>query len=284
MCNVKVCASSANLGCGFDVLSLALSVSNEYSFELSREYSLKGFDSRYLNVENNLVLSSYKRAFEYANEQPPKVEITELRCDIPKAGGLGRSAACVVAGVLGANNFLKNKLTDSQILDVSAEIEGHPDNVSATIYGGLCATFKTKNGYKTERYSVSDKLKFMIAYPDYSISTYKARMVLPDSVSRRDAVDNMSKIVNLPRAFENGDIELLKEISRDNIHEPYRFKLITDGKRIKNFAEKNGFVAVISGSGATMLLISDDERKFDAIKNQKFERKWTFKSVLPYNA
>ncbi|MGN0819721.1 MAG: homoserine kinase [Christensenellaceae bacterium] len=284
MYNVRVCASSANLGCGFDVLSLALSINNEYAFELSQSYSLKGFEPKYLNVENNLVLTSFKKTFEYADEQPPKVEITELSCEIPKAGGLGRSAACVVAGVLGANSFLKNKLTESQILAVSAEIEGHPDNVAATLFGGLCATFKTKNGYKTEKYSVSDKLKFMIAYPDYSISTYKARMVLPDTVSRRDAVDNMSKIVNLPRAFENGDIELLKEISRDNIHEPYRFRLITDGSRIKNFAERNGFVAVISGSGATMLLISDDERKFEAMKNQKFERKWTFKSVLPCNA
>lgn len=283
MFKVKVPASSANLGSGFDVLGIALEIFNEYSFENSNEYQLKGFASRYLDLSKNLVLKCYKKAFEFAKEKEVAVTITELNCEIPRSGGLGSSSACVVAGILGANQFLKNKLSNQQLFELATQIEGHPDNIAPALFGGLMASFKTADGYKTQKYSVSDSLHFMIAYPDFYVSTESARRVLPKSYSREEVVDNMSRIVNLPRAFERGDIELLRESVKDNLHEPYRKVLINEYDLIKESADTNDCVMVISGSGSALLIISNDVNKLDEVTKVKTNHKWIFNKVKPYN-
>lgn len=282
MYKVKIPATSANLGCGFDVLGIALSLFNEYSFEQATDFSLEGFATRYLDTSKNLVLSSYLKAFEFAKEQVVPVKITELSRKIPRAGGLGSSASCAVAGILGANHFLQNKLSKRQMLELATSIDGHPDNVASAIYGGLTACMKVENGYLAEKYGVSNKLKFMVCYPDYYVSTEMARGVLPKTFSTKEVVENLSRIANLPRAFETGNMELIKECVKDNLHEPYRINLIEEGELIRQTAKECGGVAVISGSGATMLVICTDESVCKKVSSLKTNHKWTYQLLEPY--
>lgn len=282
MYKVRVSATSANLGCGFDVLGLALGLFNEYTFQRADEFILKGFAPKYLELNKNLVYSSYVEAFRFAGVEPVKAEICEVKRDIPRAGGLGSSASCAVAGIIGANRIMGNKLSKSEILQLATRIDGHPDNVSAAIYGGLTATMKTSSGYVAEKYGISEKLRFLICYPDFYVSTEMARGVLPENYSRSQTVENLSRIVNLPRAFADGNVKMIGECVKDNIHEPYRIKLIDEGELIRDCAERSGAVAVISGSGATMLVIGDENSRFENFGKLKTERKWTFTKVKPY--
>lgn len=283
MYSVKVPASSANLGSGFDVLGIALQIFNEYSFEKSENFELSGFASRYLDVSKNLVLSCYKKAFAFAKQKEVPVKITEVCCNIPRSGGLGSSSACVVAGILGANQFLTEKLSSKQMFELATQIEGHPDNIAPALFGGLMASYKTEKGYLTQKYSVSPKLNFLIAYPDFYVSTESARRVLPKSYGREEVVENMSRIVNLPRAFEKGDLELLRECVKDNLHEPFRKVLIDEYDKIKAVADENNCVTVISGSGSALLIISDDKENLNRVTKVETTHKWTFSQVKPYN-
>lgn len=282
MFKVKVSATSANVGCGFDVLGLSFDLFNVYSFKESDEFSLKGFAPRYLDINKNLVLSSYLKAYEYAGKIPVKVEICEEERNIPRAGGLGSSASCAVAGIMGANKMMGGILSKEEMLLIATEIDGHADNVSAVIYGGLTACFKDGKGYSAISYGVSEKLKFTVCYPDFYVSTEMARQALPKTIEVKKAVENMSHIVNMPYAFEKGDIALIRKLVGDNIHEPYRIKLIDEGELIRSTAERFGGVAVISGSGATMLVMSDNDECEKALKELKTKNKWTIRSVKPY--
>lgn len=281
MYKVKVPATSANLGSGFDVLGVALNIFNEYTFEVKPSFSLKGFHPKYLEFNKNLVLSSYKKAFEFLGEDPIPVEICEISKQIPRAGGLGSSAACAVSGILGANLVMGGRLTVSEILQIATKIDGHPDNVSACVLGGLTACQKQGEKIFAEKYNVSEDLNFLVCYPDFYVSTEMARSILPKTYERYKVVENLSAIVNLPRAFESGNIELLKRSVKDNIHQPYRIELIEEGKLIFEKANSLGACAVISGSGATILVVSKGSvlSEFEKLETK---RKWTFIDAKPY--
>lgn len=282
MFKIKVPATSANLGCGFDVLGLAFDLFNVYTFTESNEFSLKGFAPKYLDINKNLVLSSYLKAYEYAGKIPAKVEICEVERQIPRSGGLGSSASCAVAGILGANKMMGGLLSRQEILSLATKIDGHADNVSACVLGGLTACFSVGEVVDAFSYEVSKDLKFSICYPSFYVSTESARQVLPKTIELKSAVENMSRIVNMPRAFQNGDINYIKEFVKDNIHEPYRIKLIDEGDLIKKVAYENDGVAVISGSGATMLVISRTDKAENELRKLETRNNWTIKSVNVY--
>jgi len=270
MLQVEVNATSANLCVGFDTLGLSLDLSNSYSFEKADKFSFEGFDEKYCN-DDNLVKVGYVKAFEAKGIEPVPVKIS-IRTNIPVSRGLGSSSSLTVAGVIAANHFMGNILSDDELLDVCASIEGHPDNAAPAIFGGMCASYSTPEGFKTQKYKVSDELKFILIVPDYELSTQEARKVLPQSYSRSDVVYNLSRIVNLPRAMENGDISLIQDLFDDRIHEPYRSKLIKEYAIAKDIADKNGLAFAISGSGSTLICITKNEediKLFDQIENVK---------------
>lgn len=257
MLRIKVEATSANLCVGFDTLGMALDIYNEFTFEKADDFGFKGFLPRYLTITHNLVYDSYIEFFKYINKEPIPV-IIGFNGDIPVSRGMGSSSSLIVAGVFGANYISGANLSKDELFSLCANIEGHPDNVAPAIYGNVVASFKYDGKYYPNIYKVSNKLKFGVVIPSDALKTEDARRVLPDSYNRADIVNNLSRIVNLPKALEEGNLELIKMLCVDKIHEPYRKKLIKEFDDIEAIINKYNGKLIISGSGSTMLIISNN--------------------------
>lgn len=261
--DISVSSSSANLGPGFDAIGLALDLTNVFRFETSEKDELINFDDY---IEDNLVLKSYQHFFKSLNLNYKPIKITKLRQDIPIARGLGSSASCIVAGILAANHLFNDFLSEEEIIKLSTEIEGHSDNVTPVVLGGLASACTVNNLIKTFTYPLSKKLKFVLVIPPYELSTKRAREILPKDYKKEDVIYTTAHSINLTEAYRRGDISLLKEMVEDKIHSPYRLPLIPDGETVKKFALKHDIAFAISGSGSSMLLISD---KLDFLEDLK---------------
>ena len=266
MFRIRVEATSANVCVGFDVLGLALSLYNEFSFEKKDDFSFVGFEDEFACKENNLVYESYAKVFELLNKKLIPVEIG-FKGDIPVSRGLGSSSSLIVAGVFAANKILGNPLSKDECFDICAKIEGHPDNVAPAIYGKLVASYKANDKFNPIIYDVNKDLKFIAVIPNYQLSTHAAREVLPKELSYADIINNTSRIVNIPKAFKDGDINLLLDLFNDKLHEPYRSKLIKEYDSLKKLCCENSIPFAISGSGSTMLLITKDLNILNKLSN-----------------
>jgi len=259
MLRIKVEATSANVCVGFDVLGISLDLYNEFTFDKAKRFSFKGFEPEFSNINNNMVYDSYLEVFKVLNRNPIPVEIG-FKGDIPVSRGLGSSSSLIVAGVFAANIMLDNPLTKDECFNICARLEGHPDNVAPAVYGGLVASYKKDDTYFPIKYEISDDLKFIVIIPKYKLSTHDARNVLPKELSYSDIVNNLSRIVNIPKAFREGNLELLKDLFNDKLHEPYRKKLIKEYDLLKEICDKENIPCSISGSGSTLLVITKDLR------------------------
>ena len=214
MLKIKVEATSANVCVGFDVLGIALGLYNEFTFKESNEFKFKGFEEEFAKKETNLVYEAYKKVFDLANKDLIPVEIG-FSGDIPVSRGLGSSSSLIVAGIFAANYYLGNIYTKDDLFDIAAMIEGHPDNVAPAIYGGLVASYKKDSKYIPNLYKINKDLKFTVVIPNNMVSTHEARGVLPHELNYSDIVWNTSRIVNIPKAFLDGNISLLKDLFCD---------------------------------------------------------------------
>lgn len=280
MIKVRVPASSANIGPGFDCLGLALSVYNVFSFEKidgSNQYI--GFDPNYCN-DNNLVYTSMLRAFKEINYKLDTGIKIKCEQNIPLSRGLGSSASCIVAGITAANSFANFPLSKKDILDIASEIEGHPDNVAPVIFGGLTVAIKdNNNNFIAEKVEVSEGLNYYALVPEFELSTSKARAVLPQSVAFSDAVSNIGRTALLITALRSGNFEILEDCLDDKLHQPYRSKLIPDFDEILRVCKKVGsYGTYLSGAGPTiMTLVSKENIKFaEQIENylSTLSNKW----------
>jgi len=248
---VKVPATSANLGPGFDIAGIALSLYNETEFLPSSEFSTEGFES--LNGEENLVLSSYKTVFENLKMSPIPVRIVQKKQEIPISRGLGSSAAGILTGLLGANEMLNRKLSKKEVLELAVRLEGHPDNAACCLLGGLVCSATTGDSHAFLKEEVHKDWTFHLFIPPFEVSTKEARKVLPGFVSREDAVYTSSHLLLLLSALKEGNAALLKEAVKDCLHVPYRKKLIPDYEVIDGVFERYGIPFTISGSGSAMI-------------------------------
>ncbi len=271
MIKIKVPATSANLGPGFDVLGVAFTMYNMFGFERSDHFEMVDFQGRYSNPHHNLVCSSYKKAFDYLKMNAYPVKIYMLDQEVPTSRGLGSSATCIVAGVLAAKYFLKDKLSYDECFQIATAIEGHPDNIAPAMFGGLIASYKANDIYKPVRYDVSADLKFNLLVPNFELQTSKARAVLPKELSYADITHNASRVANIPFAFSKGDLGMIVDLLDDKAHEPYRMPLIKDSLEIKKLAHSKGYAFAISGAGPTLLVISKEDigNTFDSFKDFK---------------
>ena len=271
MFQVDVEATSANLSVGFDVLGLSLKLYNTFKFQYSNEFEFVGFPKEYSSKETNLVYQTYEYVFKKYNEKLKPIRI-EFSGNIPVSRGLGSSSSLIVAGIYAAKAALNHKLTDEEVFDIAVEIEGHPDNVAPAIYGGLIAAYEKNGIYHPIKYEVSDKFKFILIVPPFELSTHEARKVLPKMLSYKDIIHNTSRIVNIPLAFKNGDIKLLKDLFSDKLHEPYRSPLIKGYDYVKEITEKDeNSCCAISGSGSTMLVVSTSLDIVEKLKKLNYE-------------
>lgn len=257
---IRVPATTANLAAGFDVLGCALGLYNTLSFTPAERLSFSGCEAQYQN-EENLAYVAYARVWrELRRTDIPPVHI-HIQSEIPVCRGLGSSAALIAAGATAANIMAGKPFSKFQLLALTTEIEGHPDNLAPALLGGLTASMLLDGQVYSVDYLPHPELRFVALSPDFPLSTHEARRVLPAMVAHGDAVRNGGYLAVLLRAIERGDEALIAASLQDRLHQPYRRRLIPEFDRIEALAHQNGCHAVcISGAGPTILCITRDAR------------------------
>lgn len=254
MIKIRVPATSANIGSGFDELGLAVNLYAYVSFEASDHYAYEGIEARY--QEDNLIKQAYEYTCTQENFPVQALKIT-LSSDIPIARGLGSSSSLIVAGVSAALLLNTNKLDKDVILKHSVAIEGHPDNVAPAIYGGLIHSIKENGDYVIHSLPIHQDLVFTFLIPDFELSTKLSRSVLPKTYTQETLDLSQRKLKHQIQGLKEANFELIKDGCDDVIHQPYRFPLIEDMPLIQDILEqRNIHTLFLSGAGPTLGIIS----------------------------
>lgn len=254
MIRVQVPATSANLGSGFDSLGIALSMHNRVWMEESDVVDISSRDSTVIPTdEHNLIYWAAKRLYEQCGRKLPGLRLVQEN-NIPMARGLGSSSACIVAGILGANRLLGTPFSQKDLVNFAAKIEGHPDNTTPAIEGGLVASAIEGERVYSVSVPVSDKIRFVVFIPPFELKTEKARAVLPAQYSRSDAVYNLSRSALMTASLFSGSLENLRVAVGDRIHQPYRSGLIEGLDSVFRMSYELGSLGTyVSGAGPTII-------------------------------
>ena len=264
MIKITVPATSANFGPGFDCLGIALNLYNTFIFEeIDKGNEFIGCSEEFKN-EDNLVYTSMKKCFEKIDYKPSGIRIN-MQCDIPVSRGLGSSAACILAGVMAANEMAGVPLNKAKILEIAVEIEGHPDNLAAALYGGMAVSIKDGERIYVEKIKLNSELKFCALIPDFTLSTQMSRSVLPKEIPYKDALFNIGRTALLIAALTNGNLDMIKIGCEDKLHQSYRGKLINNYEDIiRKCGELNSKAVFLSGAGPTIMnIINVDDEDFN---------------------
>ena len=257
---VKVPATSANMGPGFDCMAIALDIWNSVTVELGKKgFEICGEGAESLSQgSTNLVAQSFRKVFEESGRKPPNTKFT-CNNGIPLAKGLGSSSAAVVSGLVAGNEFSGNHLSQSDLLRLATEIEGHPDNVSAALLGGCQIVIEDDGKLITSRVSVPNDLKAVVFVPNTPMPTEKARNLLTPNVDRANAVFNVGRAALLINALATGDLANLKVATQDRLHQPDRSVIFPSMKVIiqaaLNAGARGGF---LSGAGSSILALTTE--------------------------
>lgn len=269
---VSVPATSANLGPGFDCLGLALELRNTVTFTYSEsgiEVEINGEGSDSLPLDgSNLVIDSALQMLTRAG-QPLRDFKISMQNRIPIASGLGSSAAAVIAGITGANALIGSPFNATDIVELAAEIEGHPDNVAPAYFGDLVLTIAEGKRLIIEHIPMPE-MRVIVVMPDFKLTTEQARAALPEMIPIRDAVFNLARASLLVRALTTRDFEQLVFAVQDRIHQPYRLGLIPGMEEAFEVAKASGAAAVaLSGAGPSLIAFAaqDHEQISEAIMN-----------------
>lgn len=257
---VRVPASSANLGPGFDALGLALEIWLECRFRASERLAIRAYgrDAGCISTgDDNLIWQTALAVAEDTGETLPAVEL-EIINDIPIGKGLGSSAAALTAGVVIADRLLDLKWKPHRILDEAARIEGHPDNVAACVLGSIVASAIDSGGVaRAVRLELPERYGVGVVVPDFILPTVEARAVLPDSYSRADAVFNVQRSALLIAALATGTTSAFPAALDDRFHQPYRVKLIPGLDDILRLRAPGLLGCVLSGAGPSILVFHE---------------------------
>jgi len=248
---IRVPASSANLGPGFDALGLALGVYLECRFRPSDQLAIRvsGLDAGMIPTgPENLIYKITKRT------QAPPFEL-EIDNRIPIGKGLGSSAAAVVAGVVIGAELTDSKWDRTQVLDQAARIEGHPDNVAACVLGGLVsAAIDCTGTVRAVRHSLHPDYGVGVVVPDFVLPTEQSRLVLPESYSRDDAIFNLQRAALLVSALTTGASDAFPAALDDRLHQPYRLALVPGLDEILGLRAPGLLGCALSGAGPSVLV------------------------------
>ncbi len=268
MIKVRVPATSANIGPGFDCLGLALNLYNNFYFEeIEGDIFIEGCEKEFAN-KDNLVYTSMEKTLNKIGYDLKGVRI-KIESNIPISRGLGSSASCIIGGVLGANELAGGILNKKQILEIATEIEGHPDNVAPALLGGITVAISSGENILYSKIKTPKDISFYGFIPDFRLSTKEAREVLPKDIPYTHGVYNVGRVSLLVSALFNGEYGLLKEACKDKLHEPYRSKLIPQYDEIVSKCEELGSLGVfLSGAGPTIMAMvhRDNIDFYDKIK------------------
>lgn len=263
---VRVPASTANLGPGFDSFGCALKLYNELTFEEREEgLTFSGCDPQYAN-ERNLAYVAYKAAMAELEKPVGGLHI-HIDAKVPVSRGLGSSAALLAGGAMAASALNGGRLDKETLLRITTGIEGHPDNLAPAIFGGLTASLMEDGLPLSMPFPLNPDWQFIALIPDFELSTKMARAALPKSVPHRDAVYNVSHAALVLKALELGDEGLLRKALGDRLHQPYRKDLIAGYDELRAIAMDCGAAGFcISGAGPTLLCLSMEPSMADKIR------------------
>lgn len=282
MVKIRVPATTANLGPGFDTLGLALNLFQEIiirPLEPGRK-EIKWSGEPLLTDADNLVCVALEKALHLKNQAHLGYELTMHHTDIPISRGLGSSAAAIVAGLYAANALMDHAMTQQEILDLATSMEGHPDNVAPAILGNLILATQKDGTTHYAKIDFPEDLKLLTLIPDYKLSTEMARKALPDQYSRPECIYNLSRIGFLLHALITRDYALLPLALSDVIHEPYRYPLIEDSDAVKQaLSHLNAYGCFISGAGPSIIALIHRGESVDALaqylNTETFNHHWT---------
>lgn len=273
MVKVKVPATTANLGSGFDCLGMALSLYLDIKMEKTAHgfaFQAEGEGSEMISSnEENLIYKAASLVMDKAGIEPDRRGIKiSIKNEIPVERGLGSSASAIIGGILGASQLYDIHLSREEILRMAFSLEGHLDNIVPALIGGFTISYKDHEGnIKWVKLDVPHDLKAVVGIPPFTLSTEEMRKVLPKQVSLQDAVDNLSKSALLVNALQQSKWELIPEAMQDRLHQPFRMPFIKGAKNIFSEFQKSGIAGVaLSGSGPTIISLVKEGIEKEIIK------------------
>ncbi len=254
---LRVPASSANLGPGFDALGLALEIYLTCHFHPANQLSIRarGRDAdRISTADDNLIWQTALRVAKDVGETLPTLAL-DIDNDIPIGKGLGSSAAALTAGVVIADQLLGLHWKPHRILDEAAQIEGHPDNVSACVLGSIVASAIDAGGVaRAVRLELPASYGLAVVVPDFDLPTTEARAVLPESYSKEDTVFNVQRSALLIAALATGTTSAFPAAFEDRLHQPYRYPLVPGLEEIVKLRAPGLLGCALSGAGPSILV------------------------------
>jgi homoserine kinase len=273
---VRVPASTANLGSGFDIFGMALEIYNTFRLCLTTEsqWSVSTPPTSMLPTDrDNLVFQAACRLFKEVGFAPPGLHL-ELDIDVPLARGLGSSSSAIIGGLVAANAMVGAPFDRHALLDMAIEIEGHPDNVTPALIGGLTLCYQTNDTHRYLSLPCPLDLHIVLAIPDFELATPQARSILPFKIARRDAIFNSSRTALLVAALYEKRYDWLAAAMQDRLHQPYRAALVPGlTEAIAAGYEANALGVALSGAGPTLIaLVQHDTHGVATVLQDTFRR------------
>ena len=259
---VRVPATTANLGPGFDTLGIALKLHNHISIRETDSPTVERVDTERNNpAALAMTREAVETFFRRSNVKPHGVQI-EIKGDVPTTGGLGSSVTVRLGIVYALNELNGRPLGDTELLDVVTALEHHPDNAAPALFGGFVVSALINGTVRYRRFNVPPSLKFVVCVSDYAVSTEKARALLPKQVPLGDAVANLNRVALITSVFATGDFSLLRGLFDDKLHQPYRKKLIPmlDDVIVAG-VEAGALGGWLSGSGSAIMCLTEQKEK-----------------------
>jgi homoserine kinase len=270
---IKVPATSANLGPGFDTLGLALDLWNESTIESADDftvYSEGEGKNRHVSGRNNLIVRAAQKLATHVGRELHPFVVRSVN-NIPFGSGLGSSAAATLTGLLAANALTESQLSEEEILCLATELEGHPDNVAPALMGGFVLSTMKEKKVITRKLPIAP-WRITVVLPDFRFPTREARNSLPKRVKIKDAVHNISRIVLVTEALRTGDLSLLREAMTDVLHQPYRLPLIPGAEAAMNAMKAEGAAVALSGAGPSLIAFTQTESTVGLAAKRAFEQ------------
>ncbi|MFC7678106.1 homoserine kinase [Paenibacillus sp. GCM10028914] len=272
---IKVPASTANLGPGFDTLGMALSLYAWIEMKQADRTSFHLFGDEMKGVpedKSNLIYQVAQMVFDEAGVSVPELDIS-MYSEIPLTRGLGSSASAIVGALAAANALIGSPLPDGKLFDMATNLEKHPDNVGASLFGGIIAAAWDGNHADYVRIEPPANMETLVVIPDFHLSTTKAREALPKQISLSDAVYNISRSSLMTAALASGQLDLIGAAMRDRIHQPYRAALVPGMSEILDEAPNRGALGIaLSGAGPTLIaLIRRGDERTESLRTYLIE-------------
>lgn len=257
---VKVPASTANLGPGFDTLGMALPLYEWIEMEEAETtvFHLHGDGVKGVaRDKSNLIYQVAQRVFDEANVSIPELSIS-IYSEIPLARGLGSSASAIIGGMAAANAMIGSPLGNDKLFDMATALEKHPDNVGASLFGGIITAVWDGEHADYIRIEPPQELEALVLIPEFELATVKARGVIPSEIAVTDAVYNISRTSLLTAALASGRLDLISRAMQDRLHQPYRAPLVPGMEKLLAEAPLHGALGIaLSGAGPTLICLVD---------------------------